>query len=114
MIKNILVITGKSSFSIISKLIKPINKYKIDIYKAPITISAFITERIVVDILKNISITDYDLILLPGFVQWDTSILEAKYHIKIKKGPEFASDLPHILKNLDKINLKLIIYTMTV
>ncbi len=103
--KNILIITGEGSYSIISKLIKPIKKYKIDIYKAPITISAFITKEIVIDVLKNISISDYDLILIPGFVQWDASILEEKYNIDIKKGPEFASDLPQILKNLEEINL---------
>jgi len=45
------------------------------------------------------------LVLLPGFVQWDSSKLEEIFFIKIRKGPEFASDLPVILKNLDKIEL---------
>ena len=45
------------------------------------------------------------MILLPGFVQWDSINLEEKYSIKIRKGPEFASDLPITLKNLDNINL---------
>jgi len=45
------------------------------------------------------------LVLLPGFVQWDSSKLEENFFIKIRKGPEFASDLPVILKNLDKIEL---------
>ncbi|MFW9930862.1 MAG: hypothetical protein ACFFD1_15850, partial [Candidatus Thorarchaeota archaeon] len=82
-------------------LIKPIQKYKIKVYKAPITISAFLTKDIVVEILNKIPLLDYDLILLPGFVQWDAKILEDKYKIEIKKGPEFATDLPFILKNLN-------------
>ncbi len=45
------------------------------------------------------------MVLLPGFVQWDSSKLEEIFFIKIRKGPEFASDLPVILKNLDKIEL---------
>ena len=45
------------------------------------------------------------MVLLPGFVQWDSSKLEENFFIKIRKGPEFASDLPVILKNLDKIEL---------
>ena len=45
------------------------------------------------------------MVLLPGFVQWDSSKLEEKFFIKIRKGPEFASDLPVVLKNLDKIEL---------
>lgn len=43
--------------------------------------------------------------MLPGFVQWDTSKIEEKFSIQIRKGPEFASDLPEILNNLDEIEL---------
>ncbi len=45
------------------------------------------------------------MILLPGFVQWDSIHLEKKYSISIRKGPEFASELPITLKNLDNLNL---------
>ena len=45
------------------------------------------------------------MVLLPGFVQWDTSNLEKKFSVIIRKGPEFASDLPIILNNLDQIKL---------
>ena len=57
------------------------------------------------DILKNISPSNFDLILLPGFVQWDTNNLEKVFSVSIKKGPEFASDLPIIIENIDKIDL---------
>ena len=55
--------------------------------------------------LKSLTLPEYDLILLPGFVQWDTSDIESQFSIKIKKGPEFASELPMILKDLDNIQL---------
>ncbi len=55
--------------------------------------------------MKKISKSNYDIILLPGFVQWDTFNLEKEFSIEIKKGPEFASDLPFILNNLDSIQL---------
>lgn len=103
--KNILIITGTSSFPIISKIIKPIKTYQIDVFKAPITISAFLTQEIVIDILNKISLSKYNLILLPGFVQWDTSKIEERFKVEIRKGPEFASDLPFILKNLENITL---------
>jgi len=57
------------------------------------------------NILKNQDLSQFNLILLPGFVQWNTSSLEKKFYTKIKKGPEFASDLPSILKNLENIDL---------
>ncbi|MFW9949726.1 MAG: dihydropteroate synthase-like protein [Candidatus Thorarchaeota archaeon] len=103
--KRIFIITGLNSYPIINNLIKGIHRYEIEIYKAPITISAFLSEDLTRDILKKISIGNYDLVLLPGFVQWDTSTLEKEFSIEIKKGPEFASDLPFILNNLDSIKL---------
>jgi len=45
------------------------------------------------------------LILLPGFVQWDSTNLEETFSISIRKGPEFASDLPVTFKNLENVNL---------
>jgi dihydropteroate synthase-like protein len=73
--------------------------------KAHVSISAFLSEEMMREILKNTSPSNFDLILLPGFVQWNTSGVEKEFSANIKKGPEFASDLPLILKNLDKINL---------
>jgi dihydropteroate synthase-like protein len=56
-------------------------------------------------ILKTIPLSNYDLILIPGFVQWDTKNLEKELSVDIRKGPEFASDLPIILRNLTNIQL---------
>ena len=55
--------------------------------------------------MENYKPSSFDLVLLPGFIQWDTTSLEKEFSISIKKGPEFASDLPEIIQNLDKINL---------
>jgi len=46
---------------------------------------------------------------LPGFVQWDSTSLEEKFSIRIRKGTEFASDLPLLLINLEKVDLSNII-----
>lgn len=57
------------------------------------------------DIIKEINIQEFDLILLPGFIQWDTTKLEELNSIAIRKGPEFASDLPMVLKHIDTLKL---------
>ena len=56
-------------------------------------------------ILKTIPLSNYDLILIPGFVQWNTKNLEKELSVDIRKGPEFASDLPMILRNINHIKL---------
>jgi len=73
--------------------------------KAPISVSAFLTKQITRNILVNLTLSNYDLVLIPGFVQWDSSDIEKEFSIHIKKGPEFASDLPVILNNLADLSL---------
>jgi hypothetical protein len=53
-------------------------------------------------ILLNEDLKKYDLVLLPGFIQWDSLNLEEKFSIPIRKGTEFASDLPLVLSKLKK------------
>ncbi|MFX1463920.1 MAG: dihydropteroate synthase, partial [Promethearchaeota archaeon] len=55
--------------------------------------------------METLEISNYDVILLPGFVQWDSKNIEDKYSIKIRKGPEFASDLPNTLKKIEDLDL---------
>ncbi|MFX0073252.1 MAG: dihydropteroate synthase-like protein [Candidatus Hermodarchaeota archaeon] len=97
--------TGQSSYPIIKNIVSSIGDLDIEVFKAPITISAFLSEKLVIDILKELNLKKYDLILLPGFIQWDTTKIEKENSIEIKKGPEFASDLPMILKNIDSVKL---------
>ncbi|MHA1913502.1 MAG: dihydropteroate synthase-like protein [Promethearchaeota archaeon] len=82
-----------------------VKNHSIEIEKAPISVSAFLNESLTDTILESKSISNYDLILLPGFVQWDSTPLEKKFSVRIRKGPEFASDLPALLKNLEEIEL---------
>lgn len=100
-----LIITGQKSFDIIENIVTPLKDHEISVVKAPISISAFLTETLTSKILEATEVEKFDIILLPGFVQWDTKNLEKLFLVKIRKGPEFASDLPIILKDLDKITL---------
>ena len=43
--------------------------------------------------------------MLPGFVQWDSTSLENEFSVKIRKGPEFASDLHALLKKIEDVEL---------
>ncbi|MBD3196478.1 MAG: dihydropteroate synthase-like protein [Candidatus Lokiarchaeota archaeon] len=98
---RILILTGEQSFPILKKTIEQIKKHIIDLHRVPVSISAFIKENMVKKVVENIDIDNYDLVLLPGFIQWDSANLEKKFGLKIRKGPEFASDLPWVMDNLD-------------
>jgi dihydropteroate synthase-like protein len=85
--------------------VAPIQNHDISVKKAPVFVAAFLTEKMTREILKSSEYSPYDLILIPGFVQWNTGNLEGEFNVKVKKGPEFASDLPLILDNLELIEL---------
>ncbi|MFX1344693.1 MAG: dihydropteroate synthase-like protein [Promethearchaeota archaeon] len=106
---KVLIITGQNSYEIIENIVNPIKEHDITIVKAPVSISAFLSETITSKILEITEVSNFNVILLPGFVQWDSSNLEKRFSVKIRKGPEFASDLPMILNNLDKVDLSNII-----
>ncbi|MFX0070879.1 MAG: dihydropteroate synthase-like protein [Candidatus Hermodarchaeota archaeon] len=102
---NILLITGQASYPIIKNIVNTIKNHEIKIELAPVSISAFLTEKITQEILDKKELSGFDLVLIPGFVQWNTINLEDKYSIKIKKGPEFASDLPMVIEKVDNMQL---------
>ncbi|MGV9204136.1 MAG: dihydropteroate synthase-like protein [Promethearchaeia archaeon] len=102
---NIVIVTGEQSYEIIKEIVQPLTAHTFFIKVAPVSISAFITKQMVNSILTSMNIPSVDLVLLPGFIQWDTSSLEHTFEYKIRKGPEFASDLPVIVEQLNEIDL---------
>ena len=102
---KILILTGQQSYQIIIDITKPIIIHQISVEKVPISVSAFLTEKMTREILKKKNLLEFELVLIPGFVQWDTTNLENELDIPIKKGPEFASELPEILKFIDELEL---------
>lgn len=55
--------------------------------------------------LREVNLSKYELILVPGFIQFDLTNLEKRFSLPIRKGTEFASDLPLLLKKLENITL---------
>ena len=102
---RILIITGQESYDIIQKILEPVKKHDFEIKKAPVSVSAFITSDMVRDVLNSTSLEKHDLVLLPGFIQWDSIEIENEYEIAVRKGPEFASDLPIFVKNMASLEL---------
>ncbi|MFO8017813.1 MAG: dihydropteroate synthase-like protein [Promethearchaeia archaeon] len=102
---NIVIITGEQSYSILEEIVKNLQEHQFSIEVAPVSISAFITKQMVRSLLSSLQISSVDLVLLPGFIQWDTVSLEGQFNVKIRKGPEFASDLPVIIEQLEDIEL---------
>jgi len=73
-----------------------------DVFVVDIDVAAFITPRH----LKNVDLSNYDLILVPGLTSGsDWKELERKKRVKIRLGPIHAYDLKFLIPFVDKIEL---------
>ncbi len=73
-----------------------------DVYVADVDVAAFITPSHI----RYLNLEGYDLVLVPGLTKgYDWKKLEEEKGVKIRLGSIHISDLPLVLKNLDKIEL---------
>jgi len=93
---KILLVTGKLAE-------KDVRKYAgdCDVYVANVDVAAFVTPSH----LRNIDLSGYDLVLVPGLAKGDWKNLEKEKGVKIRLGPIHNCDLKLILENLDRIGL---------
>jgi len=95
---RILAVTGKLAEEDVRKATK---NFDCDIYVADIEVAAFVTPSHI----KNIDLSKYDLVLVPGLARGDWKRMEEERGVKIRLGPIHAADLQIVLGNLNRIEL---------
>ncbi len=96
---KILLVTGRLMEDEVRKIAED---FGCDVHIVDVDVASFITPRH----LREIDLSSYDLILVPGLTancNWKE--LEDEKGVKVRLGPIHASDLPLILKNIEKIDL---------
>lgn len=101
---NILVITGRLAEKNIKRYVEN-SDHKVDVLKLPVTVAAFISPEYAASKLESKSLEKYDMILLPGTIQGDVSIIEEKTGIQTYKGTKHASELEILLQELEGLKL---------
>jgi len=71
----------------------------------PVSIAAFLTPVFVAEKLRGRDLSGYDMILLPGAVRGDVSVVEAATGVPTFKGPVYAADIPSVLMFLGEVEL---------
>ncbi|MEE8400679.1 MAG: dihydropteroate synthase-like protein [Candidatus Hydrothermarchaeaceae archaeon] len=90
---NVLLVTGKLSEGRVRKIAE---KRRCDVYVAPVDVVSFLKPEM-------IDAEGYDMIIVPGLVKGDLSLVEKKTKIKTYLGPKDLADLDLMLKYLGKI-----------
>ena len=75
--------------------------------RAPV--AALLTAKSVSEALKNISQKEYDVILTPGLIYGDVSLIEETTGVPTFKGPRYAADLPTVLDLYGQVELSKVV-----
>ncbi len=92
---KVLVVTGHKAYQMVKKAVGD----SADVLLLDVDVAAFITP----DLLRSVPISNYDLILVPGFSGGDFAKLEEDTGVKIRLGPKHACDLDMALSQADSI-----------
>ncbi|MEM1537337.1 MAG: dihydropteroate synthase-like protein [Candidatus Nezhaarchaeales archaeon] len=71
----------------------------------PIPVAALMSPAYIARELEKEKPLGFDLVLTPGLIEGDVSIVEKAIGIPTFKGPRYAADLPLVLKALDRVKL---------
>jgi len=74
-----------------------------------IPVAALLTVEAIVKGLENINVKGFDMILVPGLVRGDTSLITKVLGVETFKGPRYAADLPTVLDSLGKVQLSTVV-----
>jgi dihydropteroate synthase-like protein len=101
---RVLLITGTLAEEIVKRYSQESN-IEVDICVLKIPVAALLTPKTIVAELKNVKLKGFDLMLVPGLVRGDTSVISKAVGIPTFKGPKYAADLPTVLDSIGEVEL---------
>ena len=105
---KVLLITGSLAKETVKRYAKE-SRLESDVLVSNMAIAAFLTPQNIAETLKKAKLRNIDLILVPGLVRGDTSLIFQATGIPAFKGPRYAADLPTVLESLNEITLSTIV-----
>jgi dihydropteroate synthase-like protein len=78
---------------------------KAEVLVLPIQVAALLKLPNIAKVLQKRGISGVDMILVPGLIRGDTSVITDATGISTFKGPRYAADLPTVLDSIGKIKL---------
>jgi len=101
---RVLLVTGLMAKEVVERYSKQSDK-ETSIIALPISIAAFMTPEFAAQELQKRDLTGINLILLPGAVRGDVSVVETATGIPTFKGPLYAADIPSVLEYVAEVPL---------
>jgi len=101
---KVLLITGLLAEDIVKRYARR-SGVETEVLALKVPVAALLTSEGIVSVLKNLNRHDFDMVLVPGLIRGDVSVVTDKTGIPTFKGPRYAADLPTVLDALGQIEL---------
>jgi len=92
---RILLVTGRVAEEGVRAQAKGLND--VDVLVLPISVASFLTPKTAAKLLKQYDLNKYDMIILPGTVDGDVSVVEQELGVTTFKGPIHYVNIPEVL-----------------
>ena len=99
---TVLLITGTLAKSIVAAYASK-SEVETEVLALPTQVASLMSPAYIASQLKRMDLSRFDVILVPGMIASDTSIITQQVGIRCLKGPKHAADIPIVLENLGKI-----------
>ncbi|MCP8321544.1 MAG: dihydropteroate synthase-like protein, partial [archaeon] len=100
---KVLLVTGQLAKNLVKKYASESNvEFKIE--DLPMSVASLLTPRYILRELKAREVKGFDMIIIPGLISGDASIID-EIGIPTFKGPRYAADIPLVLDMIEKVNL---------
>lgn len=102
---KVLLITGLLSESSVRQYAQQ-SSVSTEVHPLDVQVAALLTPKNIARNLEDVDLQDFDVILIPGLIRGDASIITEGTGIPTFKGPRYAADLPPVLDvlNTDKLS----------
>jgi dihydropteroate synthase-like protein len=99
-----LVVTGRLAAETVKNYVGK-SGVECEVVSLPVDVAALIPQRMIVEHLRRLDLSNIEFILTPGLMPGDVSFITTSLGVKAFKGPKHASDLPLVLRSLGKVKL---------
>ncbi len=105
---KVLLITGTLAEETVKRYAKE-SSVETETLALKTAVAALLTPQTITDALKTTKLADFNMILVPGLVRGDTTIISKTTGVAAFKGPRYAADLPTVLDSLCDVQLSTIV-----
>ena len=101
---KVLLVTGQMAKNAVESYAKQ-SQVETEVLALNVPVAAFLTPQKISEALKKVNLVGFDLILIPGLIRGDATVVLESVGVAAFKGPQYAADLPVVLEMLADMKL---------